>query len=497
MDIDGEVIMKYLLGIDFGGGASKATLLCENGKIVASNSVEYPTYYPHPGYAEQNPVDWYVAVKENIARILEKSGIDKEDISALCLDAATHTAVLTDKNGKILRPAIYWTDSRSTKECAYIRDNYAEAVLNKTLHSVDTIWTLPQLMWVKNNESEVWKNIGKIFFPKDYIRYLLTGEYCTDYIEAEGSMLFDYNTSKWSEELCAILGIGADVLPPVIAPTDFAGKITEKAATETGLSTNTKIVCGTTDTAMEVFASGAVKNGDMTIKLATAGRICMVTGKAYPHKHMINYSHIEKGLWYPGTATKSCAASYRWYRDTFGGGYKELDDCARQVEVGCDGLIFHPYLNGELTPYADPKLCASFTGIRASHTKAHFSRAVMEGVAMSLMDCKTVFEELGIEFPRSANIIGGGSESGIWRQITADALGVELVQKESSDSSFGSAMLAGVATGVWGSLSEAVRKCSNILSVTKPCRENTEKYNVIFKKYKKIHNALAEIYNDV
>lgn len=489
--------MKYLLGIDFGGGASKATLLREDGVIAASNSVEYPTYYPHSGYAEQDPDDWYNAIKENIAEIFLKSGIDKEDIAALCLDAATHTAVLTDEDGAVLRPAIYWTDSRSTKECAYIRNNFGEIILKKSLHNVDTIWTLPQLMWVKNNEREIWNNIGKIFFPKDYIRFLLTGKYCTDYIEAEGSMLFDYNTLAWSEELCGIIGLDTDILPPVIAPTDFAGKITEKAAAETGLSVNTKIICGTTDTALEVFASGAVKNGDMTIKLATAGRICMVTDKAYPHKHMINYSHIENGLWYPGTATKSCAASYRWYRDTFGGGYKELDDGAKQIEVGCDGLIFHPYLNGELTPYADPNLCGSFTGVRASHTKAHFSRAVMEGVAMSLMDCKTVFDELGISFPQRANIIGGGSESSVWRQIVADALGIELVQKESSDSSFGSAMLAGVAVGIWNSLSEAVQKCSKTLSVTKPRRENTEKYNRLFERYKKIHDALAKIYNEI
>ena len=489
--------MKYLLGIDFGGGASKATLLGEDGIIAATNSVEYPTYYPNQGYAEQNPDDWYAAVKENIAEILKKSGINKSDIAVLCLDAATHTAVLTDNDGNVLRPAIYWTDSRSTKECAYICDNFGESVLKKTLHSVDTIWTLPQLMWVKNNEPEVWSRVGKIFFPKDYIRYLLTGEYCTDYIEAEGSMLFDFNTLTWSEELCGIIGLDTGILPRVIAPADFVGRISEKAAADAGLSADTKVICGTTDTALEVFASGAVESGDMTIKLATAGRICMVTDKAYPHKHMINYSHIEKGLWYPGTATKSCAASYRWYRDTFGGGYKELDNGAQQVEVGCGGLIFHPYLNGELTPYADPNLCGSFTGIRASHTKAHFSRAVMEGVAMSLMDCKTVFDELGIAFPKRANIIGGGSESPVWRQIVADALGIELVQKENSDSSFGSAMLAGVAAGIWGSLSEAVQKCSKTISHTKPCRENTEKYNRLFKKYKKIHEVLDEVYNEI
>ena len=488
--------MKYLLGIDFGGGASKATLLGEDGKIAAVHAVEYPTYYPQIGYAEQNPDDWYAAIMENIAEILKKSGVNRNDIAALCLDAATHTAVLTDRDGKVLRPSIYWTDSRSTAECTYIREHYGELVWKTALHNVDTIWTLPQLMWVRNHEPDVWNKIGKIFFPKDYIRYLLCGEYCTDYIEAEGSMLFDYHTLKWSKELCDIIGLDPDMLPRVISPTDFVGKVSAKAAAETGLSPDTVILCGTTDTALEVFASGAVKSGDMTIKLATAGRICLVTEKAFPHKHMIHYSHIEKGLWYPGTATKSCAASYRWYRDTFGGTYKELDSGAARIAVGSDGLLFHPYLNGELTPYGDPSLCGSFVGIRAAHTKAHFSRAVMEGVALSLMDCKTVFDELGIAFPKKANIIGGGSESPIWRQIVSDALGITLVQKATSDSSFGGAMLAGTAIGIWKNLAEAVEVCSETVSVTNPCAENTEQYGKLFRKYKKVQKALAEIYHE-
>lgn len=487
--------MKYLLGVDFGGGASKATLLSEDGVIAATNTVEYPTLYPEIGYAEQNPSDWYDAIKNNIAALIKKSGISAEDIEVMCLDAATHTSVLTDDDGNVLRPAIYWTDSRSVAECAEIREKYGDVVLAQSLHEVDTIWTLPQLLWVERNEPEVWKKVKKIFFPKDYIRFLFTDEYVTDYIEAEGSMLFDYNKMQWSEELCGIIGLDTKILPRVISPCDIVGNITKRAAEDTGLSTKTRVICGTTDTALEVFASGAVKKGDMTVKLATAGRICLVSDKALPHKHMINYSHIEKGLWYPGTATKSCAASYRWYRDTFGGDYKELDRAASEISVGSDGLLFHPYLSGELTPYADPKLCGSFTGIRAMHTKAHFSRAVMEGVALSLMDCKTVFAELGADFGKCANIIGGGAYSSVWRQIVADALQIELVQTENSDSSFGGAMLAGVAAGVFDDLSDALKKCSKVVSTTAPIAENSEIYAEIFKKYKQIHDALAPVYH--
>ncbi len=489
--------MKYYLGIDFGGGASKATLLGETGNITATNTVEYPTYYPQAGYVEQNPDDWYRAIRENIAALLKKSGVAPSEIAAVCLDAATHTAVLTDNEGKVLRPAIYWSDSRSIAECVFLESRYSDLILRQTLHKVDTIWTLPQLMWVKNNEPEIWSQVRKIFFPKDYIRFLLTGEYLTDYIEAEGSMLFDYNKQVWSDELCGIIGINKGMMPKVISPVNYAGAVTQNASINFGLCAGTPVICGTTDTALEVFASGAVNKGEMTVKLATAGRICVVTDKTFPQRHLINYSHIQKGLWYPGTATKSCAASYRWLRDTFGGDYRELDSAASGIPVGCEGLFFHPYLNGELTPYADPMLAGSFTGIRAAHGKGHFARAVMEGVAMSLMDCMVVLDKHDITHIDSANIIGGGAASGIWRQIVSDALGIRLIRKENSDSSFGGAMLAAVSTGAFSSLEEAVSVCSKVVSVTEPKIDNTQKFREIFLTYKKIHDALAPVYHEM
>ena len=487
--------MKYTLGIDFGGGASKSTLLSADGIVCAENTVEYPTDYPQPGYAEQDPYNWYLAVKENIAKILEKSGVSPDDIVAICLDAATHTAVVADKDFNVLRPSIYWTDCRSIEECKYLRENYGDLIVDKAYHFVDTIWTLPQLMWIKNNQPEIWAKTEKIMFAKDYVRYLLTDVYCTDIIEAQGSMLFDYNTMSWSKELCDLLEFPVEKLPELKRPTDIIGSITEKAAKDTGLKAGTPVLCGATDTVMEVYAAGAVKKGQMTLKLATAGRICVITDKAYPDRDLINYSHLAEGLWYPGTATKACASSYRWYRDTFKDSYKELDEGAKSVDVGCEGLMYHPYLNGELTPYADPLLRGSFTGIRAGHTKAHFSRAVLEGVAFSMLDCITALRKTGVETGTQAVAIGGGAQSPLWRQITSDMLGIELVCVQNSDSSFGSAMVAGVAAGHFDSLEDAVQRCSKVISVTKPNPENTKKYAELFERYKAIHDALAPIYH--
>lgn len=488
--------MKYLLGIDFGGGASKATLIDTDGKIIADVTAEYPTLYPENGACEQSPQDWIDALCKNSKTLIEKSGIDSGDILAVAIDSATHTSLVCDSDFKPLYNAIHWTDTRSRSQADKLREELGEEIFKKTYHKPDTIWTLPVLLWMKQTKPEIFEKISYIFFEKDYIRYYLTGIFCTDYIEAEGSMLFDCNKMQWDGELCKLAGISENMLPSIVNPTDIIGKVTEDAAKATGLKEGTPVICGTTDTVMEVFASGAVAKGDVTVKLATAGRICVITDKAYPDRHLVNYSHIAEGLWYPGTATKSCAASYRWYRDTFGGEYKELDGGAAEVNIGCDGLIFHPYLNGELTPYADPMLCGSFTGVRATHTKAHFTRAVLEGVAYSLLDSKIYLDSLNIPYNTVATAIGGGTKGKLWRQMIADTLGIALKTTESSDSSLGSAMLAGIAVGIFKDAADAVKKCVKEKDITYPNPENTAKYRKVFEDYKKIHDALAPIYQE-
>jgi len=369
-------------------------------------------------------------------------------------------------------------------------------IFEKTFHKPDTIWTLPQILWVKENNSEAFDKIKHIFFEKDYIRYFLTGTYCTDYIDAEGSMLLDMKENKWSKEICDIVGIDLSVLPMLCHATDVVGSVTQTAEALTGLKAGTPVICGTTDTVMEVFASGAVRSGDTTVKLATAGRICVITDKPCPDRDVVNYSHIVEGLWYPGSATKAAASSLRWYRDTFGGDYRELDERAEEISVGSEGLIYHPYINGELTPYADPELCGSFIGIRATHTKAHFTRSVLEGVAYSLRHSKMKLEELGINCAKRATLIGGGAKSRLWQQIVADCLDIELNVTVSSDSSLGSAMLAGLAVGVFKTPEDAVEKCIKVKSSVKPIKENTEKYEKLFEEYVRVHDALAPIYRE-
>lgn len=481
----------YVLGVDFGGGASKATLLDKNGKVVATATTEYPTNYGENGKAEQNPLDWYNAACKNIRSILR--GIKAEDVKCICFDAATHTAVLMDDNNNPVCDSVYWTDTRSVQEKQYLAKNFGNEIFEKCKHQVDTIWTLPEILFVKNNYPEIYKKVKKVTFAKDFVRGKFTGDFVTDYIEAQGSMFFDFDKRKWDEHLLSLIGLTKENLPKIVNPLDVVGSVHIDASKDTGLQVGTPVICGATDTVMEVFASGGVNKGDITLKLATAGRLCVVFDSYFADKNVINYSHLKGGLYYPGSATKSCAASLRWFRDAFGGTFEEFSEIAESIPVGANGLIFHPYLMGELTPHANPMLRGSFIGVSAGHTKAHFVRAVMEGVAMSLLDCKNYLQEKGVKIGNSAYIIGGGAKSKVWRQIVANALNLNLIQTENNDSSFGSSMCAGISAGFFKDYDDAIKKCQRIIGETKPILENTEKYAIIFKKYKKISAFLTEL----
>lgn len=500
--------MKYLIGVDFGGGSSKATLLREDGMIVATATKEYPTFYPQIGWTEQKPEDSYQAFVANVQAVLQKGAVAPQDVAAICLDAATHTAVLLDAEDQVIRDSIYWTDSRSRKEVAFLQSHFADKIYSLSHNIPNEMWTLPHLMWLRENEKENFDRIHKVMFVKDYVRYRLTGDFVTDTVEAMGSMLMDVPKGCWSEELCTLAGIRKEMLPKIVGPREILSPISEKACRETGLSPKTKVIAGSTDTVMEVYANGAIHQGQMTVKLATAGRICPITDHALSNRRLVNYQHIIPGLWYPGTGTKSCAASYRWYRDAFGraelaeekdGGmdaYEAMNREAEKIAPLSDNLYFHPYLQGELTPYFDSSLRGSFVGIRSHHTKAHFTRALLEGVAYSLKDCYQVIQKENLDI-HQAIVIGGGAKGTLWRQIVSDVLGITMMKTKNNDSSLGSAMLAGVAAGVFSSFEESVAKCVKIEATVKPDPENHRRYEKGFARYQKIHDALAEIYQEM
>lgn len=486
--------MQYLLGCDFGGSAAKATLLDAQGRVAATAQREYPTYYPKPGWAEQDPQESYDALVAIIREVLEKSGIQARDIAALALDGATHTAVLLDERDRLARRSIYWTDKRAGEQARRLLETHGDEIVRLSYNTPSSLWTLPQLLWLKEREPETHSRIRRVLSMRDYLRFRLTGDFVTDSIEAMGFMLLDVAQGQWSPFLCGLCGLAPGQMPGIVEPTCRLSPLTAQAMEDTGLCASTMVIAGATDTALEVYASGAIAPGQATVKLATAGRICPVTPKPVVDRQLVCYRHVVEGLWYPGTATKSCATSNRWYRDTFGGEYETLSAQAAEIGRGSNNLFFHPFLQGEITPYLDDQLCASFTGITASHTKAHFNRAVLEGVAYSMKDCFEVLRGMGIA-PQSAAIIGGGAKSPLWRQIMADMLGIPLQVVAHVDSSLGSAMLAGVAGGIFASHEQAVEKCVRVKETVLPDPEGQAFYEEHFPLYKDIVTALTPIYH--
>ena len=512
--------MSLLLGIDYGTGGCKVTALRQDGSFAGEASVEFATYHDHPGWSEQEPSDWWNALRDALAKLAAR-GVNLADVSALALDGSTHNAVLLDKAWRPVRRTIMWTDQRATAECEALRtpscrEGEREAphlrIFKRCYQMPAPTWTLPQMMWLKAHEPEALERTEHVLFVKDYVRYLLTGEAATDYIEAQGTLFFDMARQAWDEELVQMAGLRLEQLPRLIAPTDLVGHVTAEAAAFTGLPAGTPVICGSSDSAVEDYGAGAVEPGDLIIKLATVGNVNSMTAEAHPHPKTLTYGHIVPGMFYSVSATNAAALCMRWLRDTFygeqgtgngeqgtGNGepknlYSLIDAEASASPVGANGVMFHPYLQGERCPYWDANLRASFTGVSISSTRGDFARALMEGVAFSLRDCYRTLEEMKLPVKRIF-LIGGGARSAIWSEIVANVFNCAVAVPSPGDASFGAALLAGVGIGVFADVKDAVAKCLHIDRTVEPDPAAAAQYATLFNRYRAIHDALAPVYN--
>lgn len=490
---------RILLGIDYGTGGCKVTAIDECGGFVGEASVEYTTYHDHPAWSEQEAHDWWTSLCAAL-RLLEKKGVNLKDVAACALDGSTHNAVLLDADRRPLRRVIMWTDQRSTAQCEVLRSQYGEKIFEICYQMPAPTWTLPQMMWLKEHEPEVLAKTEQVLFVKDYVRYLLTGNVATDRIEAQGTLFFDMKKGAWSEELVALAGLKLEALPDFINPSDVAGYVTEAASAATGLSKGTPVVCGSSDSAVEDYGAGAIEPGDLIIKLATAGNVNSMTASAHPHRKTLTYSHIVPGMWYSVSATNAAALCMRWFRDAF---YKQctaenvyslIDQEASASPVGANGVVFHPYLQGERCPYWDSQLRASFAGVSISSRRGDFARALMEGVAFSLRDCYRTLEEMKLPVKRIF-LIGGGARSLLWSEIVANVFNCTVSVPQPGDASFGACLLAGVGIGIFSDVKDAVEKCLKIARRIEPDAEIAAKYAKLFERYRSIHDALAPIYS--
>ena len=512
--------MKLLLGIDFGTGGCKVTAIGADGSFAGEASVEYPTYHEHPGWSEQEPSDWWTALRDALAKLAAK-GVALSDIVACALDGSTHNAVLLDADWRPVRRTIMWTDQRSTAECdALRRDGFAESLFARCYQMPAPTWTLPQLMWLKVHEPETLARTAHVLFVKDYVRFLLTGESATDRIEAQGTLMWDMpgtsepsgDSGTWDAELVALAGLEMSAMPRILEPTDLAGRVTTAAAAFTGLPEGMPVVCGSSDSAVEDYGAGAVEPGDLILKLATAGNVNAMTAEAHPHPKTLTYGHIVPGMWYSVSATNAAALCMRWLRDTFyqdcgrqqstavegnrkpANVYAFMDDEATASPLGANGVMFHPYLQGERCPYWDANLRASFTGVSIASTRGDFCRALMEGVAFSLRDCFRTLEEMNLPAKRIF-LIGGGARSPIWSEIVCNVFDRPVAVPEPGDASFGACLLAGVGIGLFRDVKEAVARCLRIGRTLEPDPAAAAEYARLFARYRAVHDALAPVYS--
>ena len=492
------------LGIDFGTGGCKITAVSETGAFLGEAATEYVTEFAQPGWSEQNPADWYEAMCVSLKK-LKESGLDFRKIRAVAFDGSTHNAVLLDEAMNPVRKTIMWTDRRSTEECAFLERELGEHIFRTAYQMPAPTWTLPQMMWLKKNEPEVLKKTKHVLFVKDYVRYQVTGHAATDYIEAQGTLFYDMKKRNWADDLVQLSGLDRSALPELVSPADVVGKVTPEAAAETGLPEGTLVVCGTSDSAAEDYGAGAVEPGDCIVKLATAGNVNVMTAEPHPFRTTLTYSHVVPGMWYTVSATNAAALCQRWFRDTFCQDIKDeagkrgvsafslMNELAEQSVPGAGGVMFHPYLQGERSPYWDPKLKASFTGVTIRSGKGDFIRALLEGVAYSLRDCFGAIEEMKLPVSRLF-LIGGGARGRLWSEIVCSVFDLPLQVPTPGDASFGTALIAATGAGAFPDCKEAVRKCLHIDREIRPDATLAEFYREGFKTYRKIHDALAPVY---
>lgn len=502
----------YLMGIDIGAGSLKTMIVTDGGRVAGAASVDLATRTSHPGWSEQDPQDWWQAVCTTVPRALAEAGIAADRIAAVAFSAGAHTPVLEDRDGRVIRPAILWSDSRSAVEASELQQRYGDEILAIACNRAAPTWTQPQLLWLARHEPEAFGRIHRLYVAKDWLRSRLTGTWETDATEAVGTLLYDGRADAWSERLCAMIGLDPRTLPPIVKPTDVVGRVTAAAAAACGLAAGTPVVCGSSDTSVEAFGAGASDVGLGTVKLATAAAISIVAPGPSPSATVINYPFCVPGLWYTIGATNSCASAHRWLRDTFftpdaaGAGsagpaaidgaalFGRMDAAAAGAEAGARGLIFHPYLQGERTPYWDPKLRASFIGLTFAHQPAHVVRALYEGIACSLRDVLEALRAQGLDM-REARIIGGGARSATWRQIVADVLDIGILMPEVTDASFGAALIAGVGAGVFADERSAAQQTVRIVARHEPDPNRRALYADLYGIYRDAARQLVDVHH--
>ena len=486
----------YFIGIDLGTSACKLLLVDEAGAIVNEVTHEYPLIFPHPGWSEQKPEDWWSAVVTGVPELLR--GFDASEVAGIGSGGQMHGLVALDEADNVIRPAILWNDGRTSKEVDYLNNVVGKDKLSSlTANIAFAGFTAPKLLWMRENEPENFKKIAKIMLPKDYLTYKLTGVHACDYSDASGMLLLDVQHKCWSKEMLDICGVSESQMPQLFESFAVVGTLTKEAAQTLGLPETVKVVAGAGDNAAAAVGTGTVGSGGCNISLGTSGTIFISSDKfgVDPNNALHAFAHADGGYHLMGCML-SAASCNKWLCEEI---LKTSDFAGEQADItdeklGENHVYFLPYLMGERSPINDTNARGTFTGMTMDTSRADLVQAVLEGVAFAIRDSFEVAKSLGIAIPRS-NVCGGGAKSPLWRKIFANVLGIPLdMVKTEQGPGYGAAMLAMVGCGKFASVQEAADKLVEVASTTEPDAALTAKYEARYQNFKKLYPALKDFF---
>jgi len=499
--------VNIVLGMDVGTSGTKGVAVDETGRVLASALVEYPLLSPKLHWAEQDPAHWKEAALEVLAALAHAPAVNAADIKGLGLTGQMHGSVFLDADNAVLRNAIIWCDQRTAQQCEDITAKVgAERLIEMVCNPALSSFTATKILWLRDNEPELYEKVAKVLLPKDYVRFVLTGEFATDVADASGTLLFDVKKREWHTELMGILDVPADFMPRAYEGPEITGRITKEVAERTGLPVGLPVSAGGGDQAAGGVGCGVVEPGIISSTVGTSGVVFAFSDTVAldaPKGRVHTFCHAVPGKWHVMGVVMSAGGSLRWWRDavcqagqsvareTGRDPYEYITESAATIPIGSEGLQFLPYLTGERTPHQDPYAKGAFVGLSLRHGRAHMSRAVLEGVAFAMRDSLEIMREMGVPIEQ-VRASGGGARSPLWRQIQADVNKAPLALINVDEGpAFGAALLAAVGNGLYHSVEEACSATIRVVDECRPDREASRQYDDWFALFQDTYRALA------
>ncbi len=491
--------MKLYIGIDLGTSSVKIMLVDGEGQIRNTVTKEYPVFYPHSGWSEQNPSDWWSAICEALPELL--FGFDGQAVAGIGVAGQMHGLVVLDEDDNVIRPTILWNDGRTDKETAYLNEVIGKDKLFEYTGNIAFAgFTAPKIMWLRENEPENFARIDKIMLPKDYINYLLTGTHCTDYSDAAGMLLLDVKNRHWSAEMLNVCGISEKQMPKLYESFEVVGNVKTELAERFGINKNAVVVAGAGDNAAAAIGTATVGNGKCNISLGTSGTV-FVSSDIFSgdEKQAIHsFCHSDGGYHLMGCIL-SAASCNKWFCDEIlkTKDYKSEEEEVSKEKLGKNEVFFLPYLMGERSPINDTDATGMFIGLRPNTTRADMYQAVLEGVAFAIKDNLEIIKAFGIDVQNSC-LCGGGAKSRLWREILANVLGVELnIPTTEQGPGYGTSILAMVGAKEFDTVKTATEKFFEVKETVTPDKELSALYADRYEKYRKIYPAVKQLYKDI